>query len=363
MPEMKPIRRPSKADVLYATLRDLAVKLGPGARLPTIEILCRQLDVAKVTLDRALQRLASEQVLVREPRRGIFVSASIGQKTIAVVFGGDIFSASFSPFWSLLLQEVRQQALARKHRALAYLDITHTGEGMGGHEQLVEDLEKRRIHGILLLAPPSGTFKPLDASGVPWVVFGGRSFQWSVNHALNPVFTIAAKELMKRGCRRIAFVGQISERFDELLSSELKEAGYQGPSILDWSYDTWVSQFNGGMTRESVSRELVQRMIAGRAEVALPDGLLSLDDTMTRGVVQACESAGIRVGRDIHIVTIANKGSLVLEPYADNLILLEYEPAAIVRAALDMLETLMNKGTPPENRVLISPVIRTGNAS
>ena len=49
--------------MLYAALKEMAIKLGPDARLPTVDTLCSQLDVAKVTLDCALRRLESEQVL------------------------------------------------------------------------------------------------------------------------------------------------------------------------------------------------------------------------------------------------------------------------------------------------------------
>jgi DNA-binding LacI/PurR family transcriptional regulator len=96
-------------------------------------------------------------------------------------------------------------------------------------------------------------------------------------------------------------------------------------------------------------------MIADRANTPLPDSLVSVDDTMTRGVITAFQEAGLQPGRDIQIATTTNKGSPVLESYASNLIQIEYDPAADVHAALDMLDVLMNGGKPPQNPVLIGP--------
>ena len=359
--QMKPIRRPSRTDVLYAALKEMAIKLGPDARLPTVDTLCSQLDVAKVTLDCALRRLESEQVLVRLPRRGIFVASTIAQKTIGVVFGSNIFGASFSPFWGLLLQEVRQQATERKHRFLAYLDIAQTSGGLGGHEQLIEDLENRRINGILFLCPSFGDeSRQLGAYGVPLVVFGGAPPLWGVNHDKARLLSMAAGEMAKRRCQRVALLGMTQADDFQRLERDLREAGYLGQPVLDWSYSTWVSRIpeSEDKTREAFGRALAEKMIAARATTPLPDGLVSLDDTMTRGVISALHQAGLQPGRDMYLATIANKGSPVLEPYASNLILMEYNPADSVRAALDMLEVLMNGGTPVQNPVMITPVLR-----
>ncbi len=357
--DLKPVRRPSRTDVLCSTLKDLAVRLGPEARLPTVETLCDELDVAKVTLDCALRRLEAEHILVRAPRRGIFVAPTIAQKTIAVVFGGNIFSPQFSPFWTLLLQAVRQQAPARKHQPLAYLDIAQSDDGLGGHVQLVEDLENRRIHGMLLLAPhyEFDEAGQLSSYGVPLVVFGGQAPEWCVTQDKAPFFAFAARSLAACGCRRVALLGMAKGADRELLDHDLRGAGYAGEPVLDWSFDTWAPRIQGSYSHEAFGRELAQRVIAGRADTTLPDGLVSLDDTMTHGVLHALEQAGITPGRDIQIASIANKGSPVLEPYAQDLIQIEYDPAASVRAALDMLETLMNGGTPLQNPMLIEPVL------
>ena len=77
---------------------------------------------------------------------------------------------------------------------------------------------------------------------------------------------------------------------------------------------------------------------------------------MTRGVLSALLEAGLRPGEDVCIITIENRGSTVLGPFASNITRIVIDPAAVVHAALDMLEQLMEGRTPPRNPVLIPPM-------
>jgi DNA-binding LacI/PurR family transcriptional regulator len=359
-------KRAKKAEQLTEALLVMAQQRGPGIKLPTLQELCLQFDVAGGTLERALTPLEQRGLLCRKHGSGIYVSPTIHQKAIGVVFGGNIFdSVHYSPFWLLLLQAVRQQVAERKHQPLAYLDISQSSDGLGGHAHLIEDLENRRLHGLLLLAPfsPGDEARQLGSYGVPLVVFGGHAPEWTVTHDWRPVFSLAARELAMRGCRRVAILGQTTDRDRQQLEHDLREDGYEGDPVLDWSYPTWARRILGPLTRETLGRELARLMIADRANLPLPDGVVSLDDTMTRGVITALQEAGLQPGRDIHIATVVNKGSPVLEPYTSNLIQIEYDPAADVHAALDMLDILMNGGKPPQNPVLIVPTLRNGRGA
>jgi DNA-binding LacI/PurR family transcriptional regulator len=347
----------SKTDQAYVALMKLIEARGPGIKLPTIDEMCVQFNLSRTPLENAIRAIETRGLLRRRRGSGIYVADRVRQKTIGVVFGGNIFSSGFSPFWSLLLEAVRQQVGERELRPQVYLDISDGHEGLGGHTQLVEALEARRLDGLLLLAPQSvrDEAAELRAYGVPLVVFGGQSPEWVVTHDWRPVFSLAARELATRGCRRVAILGLTTDADRQQLEHDLREAGYEGEPVLDWSYHTWVPRIPGSQTRESFGRELARRMIANRANHPLPDSLVSFDDTMTRGVITALQEAGLQPGRDIQIATTTTKGSPVLEPYTSNLIEIEYDPATSVRAAFDMLDILMNGGTPPQNRLLIAP--------
>jgi len=319
--------------------------------------MCRSLNVAFGTLDVALDTLALQGVIERKRGSGIYVSASIHQKTIGVVFGGDIFSPGFSPFWSLLLQAVRQQVSERKMRLRAYFDILEEHEGLGGHTQLVEDLEARRLEGLLLLSPhfEYDEAKQLRSTGVPLVVFSDSDTGWAVTHDHDQFIRLAALELATVGVRRMGLLGPPNYR--STLENEFCQTGYGDIRVEDWSYETWAWIIPGAGTYENCAYRLTQRMIADAASTPLPNALISMEDTSTRGVVMALREAGLYPGRDIRIITSANKGSPVLEPYAADLTRIEFDTADSVRTALDMLKTLMDGGTPPHNPVLIGPKV------
>ncbi len=345
----------SKKTVLREALLGLAHKLGPGARLPTVATLCQSLSVSNATLDVILRELEGQGAIVREHGRGIFVSSTIRQKSIGVVFGGDIFSSRFSPFWNLLLQAVREQAGAHHFLPRAYLNIAEGHDGLGGHAQLFEDLEARRLDGLLLLAPHYQYDEAAQLRGyeVPLVVFGGRGDGWRVAHDQGAFVRLAARELAARGHRRLALLAEPG--LQPQLQSEVKRAGGLEPQIVDWSYETWAPILPGAGSHENCARLLTQRMLAATASSPLPEVLVSTEDTATRGVITALQQAGLQPGRDLRIVSAANLGSAVLEPYDNALVCLEFDPAASVRAALGMLETLMNGGRPEKTPVLIAP--------
>ena len=334
---------------------------GPGIKLPTIAEMCALFDLSRTPLENAIRAIETRGLLRRRRGSGIYVTDRVRQKTIGVVFGGNIFSASFSPYWSLMLQAVRVQAGERKHRALAYLDITQVGDGLGGHAQLVEDLGNRRIHGLLLLAPDTRVDESaqLQAGGVPLVVLGGLAPNWRVTIDWSKAVSMAARELAKAGCRRIAVMTKGDVRVErELTERALCAVGIRDAQMVDWSWAAWSASVQAE-SHEQFGYEVARRHFE-TTDRPRPDGLICTDDTMTRGVLSAMERAGFVPGCDMRIVTGANKGSPVLQRHEPDLILMEHDPAATVRAALNMLETLMNGGTPPRNPVRIAPELRRG---
>lgn len=324
--------------------------------MPTVRRLCTTFSVSTSTLDIALHELEVRGAIVREHGRGIFTSPTIHQKTIGVVFGGDIFLPQFSPFWGLLLQAVREQAGGCDIRPLAYLDISQGHAEIGGHTQLREDLAAQRLDGLLLLSPDHtyDEASQLRAFCVPLVVFGGKPPDWRVAHDIARCVRLAAQALARHGCRRIALLGHGVLDFHPLLADAPQE-GDTDVQVADWSYETWTCRIPAAGSHENLAHRLTQRMIADMGSNPLPDGLVSLDDTMTRGCIAALLQAGLRPGRDLHIATIVNKSSTVLDLYADELIGIEFDPAQSMHAALEMLTTLMQGGTPPHNPVKIAP--------
>jgi DNA-binding LacI/PurR family transcriptional regulator len=343
-----------KQEPLEEALLAMAMELGAGSKMPPVRTLCTDFGVSTSTLDPVLRRLELRGTILREHGRGVFVTDRVDHKTVGVVFGGDIFSPSFSPFWSLLLQAARELTADGPFVPRAYLDISDGAGGLGGHERLVEDLEARRLDGLLLLSPQVDRDEAaeLRAYGLPLVVFGGQGDgNWSVAIDWEPLLMQAGAELARLGCRHVGLLAPPAQ--GAVLEEAFRQACADGVRIDDWSYETWANVILGAGTRENCAHRLTGRMIAEQATNPLPEALISLGDTATRGAITALLQAGLHPGRDIRIVSAENKGSPVLDPYAADITRIAIDPRECMQAALGMLETLMAGGTPEVNPVRV----------
>lgn len=340
----------------HASLMKVIRASGAGVKLPTVHQLCDRLDVTRTQLEQAIVRIERAGLLRRRRGSGIYVTDRIGQKTLGVVFGGDIFKPHFSPFWSMILQSFDERTRERNLVARAYLDIPRASAGLGAHDQLVEDLEEHRLDGVLLLSPRSDQDHAgqLRAGGLPLVVFGGDPrADWSVNLNWGVFFARAAEGLARLRCRRLGLMG--SPGSIPALRRAMARVGLRDLAIDDWSYETWASAIPGAGTRETCASRLAERMAGPNADAPLPDVLLSLDDTMTRGAITALYRTGRRPGRDVAIISIANAGSPVLEPFAADITTVDFVPRDCAVACVAMLEALVDGRTPPKNPALVPP--------
>ncbi len=349
-----------QVDKARQALLRLARDRGAGIKLPTVLEMLSDFEVTRTQLEQALTELERAGFLIRRRGSGIYGTERVAQKTIGVVFGGDIFSPNFSPFWGLLLQAVQEQAGECGFTPRAYLDIAGDSRGLGGHEQLLEDLEARCLDGILLMAPHymHDHAGQLRQYGVPVVstadVAGtGRSGQdWAA-----AFLRLAAAELAVAGCSRVGLLGPPDRR--AALENEMHAAGIPYVHVADWSYETWSWILPNAYTREICAHALTKGMIAARSATPLPDALVSFEDTMTRGAITALHQAGLQPGRDIRIISLGNAGSPLLEPYADSITMIEIDPAEFVAVMLERLDSLVSGRQAPEPPAAIVPRLRS----
>lgn len=349
----------SRIEQVREGLLQLAIARGPGIKLPTVRELCSQFDVSFRTLEHAIIQLEQRQMLTRRQGSGIYPTERVRQKTIGVVFGGDIFRPSFSPFWGLLLQSAKERAGAHGFIPRVYLDTAGDSRGLGGHDQLFEDLEEQRLDGLLLFTP-NCTYDhagQLRRYGIPVVSTNDPvSAASPVPDWQDEFLRLAAGELAAAGVSRLGLLGPPDRR--PALENRMRAAGIPHVHVADWSYETWAWILPNAHTREVCAHALTKGMIAARPTIPLPAALVSLEDTMTRGAITALHQAGLQPGRDIRIVSLGNSGSPVLEPYADSIAIIEIDPADFVAVMLERLDTLVNGAPLPQAPAAIVPRLR-----
>ncbi len=369
-PKLSPFSHRTKTQALTSYLTDLAHQLGPEARLPTMQQLCEELQVSVVTLNRALSELEAQNVITRKHGVGIFVSSRLQQKTIGLVYDRDIFQPNTSPFASLLVEEARRRAAAGQESFSMFLAVP-SPSGAPVHEDLVEAIRARRLHGVLFVGeqnPEAALW--LQKQDVPMAALAYTDLApWRVKIDHAETVRLGVKTLAAQGCGRVALLipqgsglgrAEGEKSFPELdaFKNALKKAGIPYDSALVWresELSAAIPAHPSESNQEQGFRALSE--LCGES-TARPDGIVILDDMMARGALVALARLGIRPGQDIKIATHLNKGSTALHGYEDDLTLIEVDPAEIVAALFTMLETLMNGETPAEPVVIIRSKLR-----
>ncbi len=357
-------RGPSKKRVAaVARIRELAAGLRRGERLPTVRRLCASCGLSTATMELALEQLERERVIVRRPGAGIYIGPALGEKTVGIVIGHNIFAPDCSPYWSLLLQAAFRVAGERGIRCFSYMDVRETAFEWLKHGQLERDVASGVLDGILIVnAPEPATLSWLRGGTLPLVEIDGEGGACMVCQDVGAIAADAATLLVERGCTRIALLIHTIESVRQMFIRTLKRKSVPVDHRLLWSY----MKFAGEVSHVGLE-DFAAAFIRSRWETlglvdARPDGIVIMDDTMARGAARALETLGVRVGRDIQIAALGTCHSPVLAEYEDRMHLLLLEPEIAVRSAYEMLERLMAGGKPKKRCMTVRPRVQAASS-
>jgi DNA-binding LacI/PurR family transcriptional regulator len=145
----------------------------------------------------------------------------------------------------------------------------------------------------------------------------------------------------------------------EAFGSALKKHRIEYSPELVWRADEHNAEFHTTETNFEQGVRAARELLASRGRKALnasaPDGLVISDDMMTRGVLKVFRELRVVAGQDVRIATHSNRGSNVLAGHETELTAIEIDPAEIVQAMFDLLETLMAGKKPTLNVISIKP--------
>ena len=364
----KPVGRQRKFERLCAQIRDLADRLGPGAKMPTMLELRDSLGVSVATLSSVLGELEASNVISRRHGVGIYVSSRLRQKAICLICAPDFFrGGSTSPFWDLLVEQARRRAEAKDEAFSFHLSQPYGSQGVPLQDGLVSEVLAGRVDGILCLGVDRQAADWLTAQNVPTVVFAG-SARWSVNLDGLEGVRLGVRELKAQGGRKLGLwspahpprPGDVPEVGVNETAREFEQA--LADSTLP--FEPRFIQRNLGranLTKQEQGYHTAIEMF-GADETGWPDAVYISDDLMTQGVLPALQKLGVQVGRDVRIATHANTGSPVLLGQQEHLTLIEIDPAEVVGEMFAMLEPLMTRQTPAQSAVLVKPKVHRPNS-
>ncbi len=375
----------SKVDETYGHLLDLAHRLGPLAKMPTVRALREEMNISQATLDAALSRLEGQNVLVRRQGSGVYVSNRLRQRNIALLCDVEFFLAhGGSPFWSLLIEQIRELAAKNEaHLSLHFLrpfhqqTISHPQDPEPLSPALRDEIERGGIHGLLAIGAPHPVTRWIEAQGVPVVAYAGAA-NYMFGQSAATMIQLGIADLVRQGCERIEPWFHIDFDVQQGGTSayhSLHEV-YRG-AMLSYGLaplsphrvPTFESKSLSG-AEEGYLRAMKQ-FGPGGSHSELPDAILSTDDMQTQGLLMALYRLRIEPGTTIRVATHSNAGSMALAAWHHQITRLEYDLTTLVQLMFETLNALIGGEPPsweeqavhvPEKMFMLEPrLIRSGD--
>jgi len=348
----------SRAETAETMLRAIMRETGPEGRLPTISKLCSMLQISLGTLDRVLERLEREGLVLRQRGRGLFVTAAISRKTVALVFGRG-YAKGFPPFWLQLESDCRKHVTATGDRFRFYVDQWSDSPETPSHSELDMALHAHEIDGLIVGAPNNiEQMVWLQSQKLPLVALtntGENPCRVTFNNDL--LIQYAVETMVARKTRHAIILAPMGIATAPLESLLLERGIAFTAAELDYTSDS-TDPMRESPTIEEHGYRAMRNLLARGLDA---DTVVSLDDMMTRGALMAIAQAGLTIGKDLTVITHANRNTSTLAPYDRNLILIEFDPEQFAVTAVDMLERLMMGRTPSRPIIRIDPKVLSGN--
>ena len=220
--------------------------------------------------------------------------------------------------------------------------------------------------------------KWLEGQKIPLVAYAASGY-YNVKHDSAMMLRLGVRALKERGCSHIGmwtpsetfhrskeYLAQSMMRFVResfsLFSDAMKEAelAIESELVRDNRYLLRDQKESSIASEREQGYEAAQKLFGAERQPneLLPDGILFTNDLMAAGAANALEKLGMKVGRDVHIATLANAGSPVLADYEDRVIRLEFDTQEVASHLFAMLETLMRGETIAEPSVKVAPHLR-----
>jgi len=320
----------------------------PGEVLPSIVEFAQGLGVSIRAPQAALKALAKEGLVSPRRRTGTVVA---GRR--AHDFRGQVIlvGASRMPIYYDAVIEARvSETLAAAGYLVTRVVTPLRRKDPDGDDDVV-DLRQlmaalRRGAGLAVMI---GSKRRIEAAvaeaGVPFAVIGGTPpvAPGCVAFASNGIDAALSAVMARLGCVKPHRLLQIAARRAALLDEEALASvcGAVESRVI------WPNEWHESLREDFVQAgfDAIRNQLRSPGEA--PDAYLFTDDYLARGALTALLSAGVRTGRDVHFITLANKGIRPVHP--DPMDILLRDPArdasAFAAAILDFLENGTQRGS------------------
>ncbi|MCK6470564.1 MAG: GntR family transcriptional regulator [Planctomycetes bacterium] len=273
-----------------------AGRIEAGSYLPSVRELSERHGVAHNTAWRALKTLERQGLVVAQPRRGYRVLGGDRRavKPIAYVLSRENYFAG----WALLYQNLLaafESGVAAQRGCLMKLIMSPGEERM-----ILDQLKHDSLSGLVVDAPNPALLDWAKAQRVPAVVIDDWLQDLPHDAVVQDNFAggqLAAKYLVERGCRRIAWFGRSLEHYHA--------HGRYGGALPVLRAAGRAFERESFLELDEPAVEKAAYELLARAD--RPDGVLALWRHMTVPLVRAAKRLGLKIGKDLHLVSWLNE--------------------------------------------------------
>ena len=318
---------------------------GPGAMVPTVREFAHDLGVSIRAPQAAFRTLTREGLLVPRRHIGTFVA-----RGVADVFHGRVVTVNpdMSPIYFNTFIETRLcdrflEAGYIPARIAARIPEKAPSGAADRHRDVSQfrmALQQKTSLAVFMGAHPHSLERVAEEMGVPFGEIGIRrpKSPFCVAFAYTPLDSAMPAVAARLRARRARYIVQVARnKFDLFDATPLRTAGVRVEDLVI------PGKWDGGIrTQQLIVRDALEVFSQRfRRKEDLPDAFLFADDYLARGSLLSLLSAGIRTGRDVLFITLANDGIIPVHPDPVDYILRDpkADATAIADSFLRYLET------------------------
>lgn len=331
-------------------LQDYIKNNPAGTKLPTYIELNEILGAKQSAVERVLQELSFSALIDRIPRRGVYISENAKKSYLGVVFGYGILEPISSPFWSLLMMNLRNASQRSGFAPKTYIENMELESYKSVAEvnrDMIGDIETGRVKGFLigqLGIYGVGMVEYLSKNRIPLVSYYVDVLPGDVVRLdLDLITQNALKELAQKGCQRVMVIsvsafkreGRRNMDFIGMIQQKCSLAGldFKKCHVSEIDYESVFTS-----THMDTGEFIFKSMMDGFSPHEYPDGILVTDDMILRGILPLLGGYGLKPSENIHVAALTNKGSPILMGYEQHMIRLEVDPAQVSALMLELLQ-------------------------
>jgi DNA-binding LacI/PurR family transcriptional regulator len=280
-------------------------KMNCNDRLPSRSQLCKKLDTAKATLDKAINELMTEGLLYSKGGVGTYVANANDE---ASIHGGN---------WGVIVRDVREGIYAELVRGVENVAQSHgisiilcnSDSNFEKQEQYIKRLSHSGVSGFIIAPIVSPVaqenyrlFNQLTEMKIPFV-FCNRNAEGITAPvvATNDFYGgyMATKHLLEKGYRNIAYIS-----YQKFRTSVDRCQGYMSALMENGiAVNQKIIAIEDRSDSQPVGYEAMKNILNSGWAV---DAVFCFNDKVTQGVYQAIAEAGLRVSDDIGVVGFDN---------------------------------------------------------